>query len=155
VAGTGSSVVASNELHQSWGIFLDTNFDLYVADAAKNRIQLFRPGQLNGTTVAANKIPQNLRLNFPTDVILDADNHHGCVIRSGHGGFQCVIGCSVNRGSTQNELHNAYNLRFDSQGNIYVADEYKNRIQKFTLGTNSCSKCDRKLWVKIHCQTNF
>jgi len=60
---------------------------LYVAGAAKNRIQLFRPGQLNRTTVAANKIPQNFRLNFPTDVILDADsylymadNRHGCVI---------------------------------------------------------------------------
>jgi hypothetical protein len=149
VAGTGLAGGAANELNLPWGIFVDTNFDLYVADATNNRIQLFRPGELNGTTVVGNGIPNNLTLNFPTDVMLDADgylyiadNHNGRVIRSKGVEFQCVIGCSGRRGSAPNELKDAYSIRFDSQGNLYVADEHNNRIQKFTLATGSCGKCN-------------
>jgi hypothetical protein len=149
VAGTGSSGSKSIELKWPWGIFVDTNYDLYVADAANNRIQLFRLGEHNGTTVAENGIPKSLTLNLPTDVVLDAsgylyigDSYHGRVIRSGYGGFQCVIGCSGKRGSAPNELRDAYSIRFDSQGNLYVADEHNNRIQKFTLATGSCGKCN-------------
>jgi sugar lactone lactonase YvrE len=150
VAGTGSLGSKSNELYQPWGIFVDTNFDLYVADAANRRIQLFRPGELNGITVAGNGIPNNLGLDFPTDVILDADgylyiadNWNNRVIRSRYGEFQCVIGCSGKQGSAPNELHNAYNIRFDSHGNLYVAEEGNNRIKKFTLATSSCGKYNR------------
>ncbi len=152
VAGTGSSGKASNELSQPWGIYVDINFDLYVADADNHRIQLFQPGQLNGTTIAGNGIPQNLMLDFPTDVVLDADgylyiadNRHGRVIRSKSGEWQCVIGCSGRGGSAPNKLYTAYSIHFDSYGNIYVADEHNNRIQKFLLKTNSCGKYDRKL----------
>jgi hypothetical protein len=149
VAGTGLPGGKPSELNGPWGIFIDTNFDLYVADTANNRIQIFRPGELNGTTVAGNGIPNDLGLAFPTDVVLDAngylyigDNYHGRVIRSGYGGFQCVIGCSGSTGSAPHELLNAYSLRFDSQGNLYVADEFNNRIQKFTLASGSCGKCN-------------
>jgi hypothetical protein len=150
VAGTGSSGSKSNELDMPWGIFVNTNFDLYVADPGNSRIQFFRPGELNGTTVAGNGIQKNLTLNFPTDVMLDADgylyiadNHNGRVIRSKGVEFQCVIGCSGRRGSAPNELKDAYSIRFDSQSNLYVADEHSNRIQKFTLATSSCGKFDR------------
>jgi hypothetical protein len=149
VAGTGSSGSKSNELKWPWGIFVDTNFDLYVADAWNNRIQLFRPGELNGTTVAGNGIPKTLTLNHPTDVILDAngylyiaDDHNDRVIRSNGVEFQCVIGCSGKRGSAPNELQYAYSIRFDSHGNLYIADEFNNRIQKFTVATGSCGKCN-------------
>jgi hypothetical protein len=149
VAGTGSPGSKSNELDMPWGIFVNTNFDLYVADAVNNRIQLFRSGELNGTTVAGNGIPKNLRLKFPTDVILDADGylyiadtHNHRVIRLRDGGFQCVIGCSGKRGSAPNELQYAYSIRFDSHGNLYIADEFNNRIQKFTVATGSCGKCN-------------
>jgi DNA-binding beta-propeller fold protein YncE len=150
IAGTGSQGSAANQLCQPWGIFVDTNFDLYIADAINNRIQLFRPGELSGTTVAGSFVPQNLTLNLPTDVILDADgylyiadNEHRRVIRSGHCGFECVIGCSGKSGSAPNELNKPYSIRFDSHGNLYVADEFNHRFQNFILATNSCSKCNR------------
>jgi hypothetical protein len=151
IAGTNSFGTASNQLYSPWGIFVDTNFGLYVADARNHRIQLFRLGQSNGETVAGNEISQNLYLNLPTDVILDAvgylyiaDDHNGRIIRSGHGGWQCIIGCSGSKGSAPNQLQEAYSLRFDTRGNLYVADEYNNRIQKFTLETKFCGKCKGK-----------
>jgi hypothetical protein len=157
ITGTRSVGVGVNEFSSPWGIFVDTNFDLYVADAGNNRIQLFRLGQLQGTTVAGNGIPQCLTLNFPTDVVLDADgylyigdDHNGRIIRSGHGEWQCIIGCSGSKGSAPNQLNQAYSLRFDTRGNLYIADEFNNRIQKFTLATNSCGKYDEIIGIRIH-----
>jgi hypothetical protein len=155
IAGIGSTGVAANQLNGPWGIFVDTNFYLYVADAYNYRIQLFRLGQSNGETVAGNGVPQNLTLNFPTDVVLDADgylyiadDHNGRIIRSGHGEWQCIIGCSGSKGSAPNQLNLAYGLCFDTRGNLYIADEHNNRIQKFTLATNSCGKYNSKSTVK-------
>lgn len=116
-----------------------------MADAGNNRIQLFRPGQLNGTTMAGNGIPNNLILKLPTDVVLDADgymfiadNANHRIIRVGSTDYYCVAGCSGSDGSLPNQFNKAYSLRFDSQANMYVADELNRRIQKFLLVTNSC-----------------
>ena len=146
VAGTkGSTGSNSNELFWPWGIFVDINFNLYVADSKNDRIQLFRSGQLNGTTLAGKGIPNNLQLQFPTDVILDADgllyiadNQKHRIIRAGPDGYQCIAGCTDRSGSASNQFQIAYALRFDSYGNLYVADEYNHRVQKFSLATNSC-----------------
>jgi hypothetical protein len=147
VAGDGTSGAAINQLDNPWGIFVDVNFDLYVADAANSRIQLFQSGQLNGTTVAGAGIPNSLTLNLPTDVVLDADgylfiadNANNRIIRVGPTNYYCVAGCSSVSGTAPDQLYKPFSLRFDSQGNIYVADEYNYRIQKFMLATNSCGK---------------
>ena len=147
VAGTDSQGDTSEKLNGPYGIFVNTNCDLYVADVWNHRIQLFRSGQRSATTVAGNGVPQDLALRFPSDVVLDAngylyiaDNQNNRIIRSGHNEWQCVIGCSGTQGSAPNQLNRAYSLRFDSLGNIYVADEFNNRIQKFSLATHSCSE---------------
>ncbi|CAF3833859.1 unnamed protein product, partial [Adineta steineri] len=121
VAGASSEGLGPDQLNHPWGIFVDVNFNLYVADASNNRIQFFRQGELNGTTVAGNNIPNNLTLIFPTDVILDtegslyiADNGNHRIIRVGNGTFQCVVGCTGKSGSASNELNKTYGLRFDS-----------------------------------------
>ena len=149
VSGTGCRGIAQNELHEPWGIFVDTEFDLYVADAKNNRIQLFRPGQLNGITVAGNGTPGDLQLNFPTGVVADrndylyiADNRHDRVIRVKGGEYQCIVGCSGKSGSTANALQKAYAVQLDSRGDLYVADEENDRIQKFQLISRDGGKSD-------------
>ncbi len=52
VVGTGCPGPVSNMLYQPHGIFVDVNFDLYVADTYNNRIQHFAFNQSNGNTVA-------------------------------------------------------------------------------------------------------
>jgi sugar lactone lactonase YvrE len=151
VSGTSSPGSSSYELNHPYGIFVNNNFDLYVADTDNNRIQCFQSGEKNGTTVAGQGIPQNLQLNQPTNVVLDfdgylfiADNENHRIIRSGFGKFECIIGCTGQSGAASNELNKPYAIRFDSYGNLYVADEFNHRIQKFTLVTNSCGKCNMK-----------
>lgn len=149
VAGiSGSSGLSSNMLDHPYGIFVDINFDLYVADRDNNRIQLFKSGQLNANTVVINGTQGQLILNQPTGIVLDADNYLFIVDRENHriigsdfNGFRCVIGCSNSGGAIADRLQYPRSLSFDSYGNIFVFDTYNNRIQKFHFLTNSCSKC--------------
>lgn len=147
IAGTGTASSASNMLYNPNGIFVDTNFDLYVADHSNNRIQFFPLDQSNGITVAGSgSLTVTIALNRPCGVILDDDKYlfiseamNNRVIRSGPYGFQCLFGCSGG-GSATDQLNYPMLIRFDMFGNIFVADYSNNRLQKFVLMTNSCSK---------------
>ena len=148
VAGLGCPGSTSNMLYYPNGIFVDINFDLYVADCNNSRIQLFKSGQLNGITVAGNgSLNTTITLNWPTGIVLDADNYlfivdssNNHILRSGPNGFWCLFGCSGSWGSSSNELYHPQNMAFDSYGNIFVTDKENSRVQKFLLSTNSCSK---------------
>ena len=50
VASVGSSGASPDMLMNPKGIFVDINFDLYVADSGNNRIQLFKAGVSTATT---------------------------------------------------------------------------------------------------------
>ena len=148
VAGTGCNGNAMNMLDRPHAIFVDINFDLYVADSGNNRIQLFRSGSLDAITVAgAGSINVTLTLNYPSSVILDADkylfivdygNHR--IVRSGPYGFYCIVGCTGSSSSESNMLYKPTIMAFDSYGNIYVVDEFNHRIQKFLRLNNTNSK---------------
>jgi DNA-binding beta-propeller fold protein YncE len=148
VAGTGSADSASNTLDNPRGIFVDINFNLYVADCGNDRIQLFQSGKLFGITIAGNSsLNTTITLNCPTGIILDADNYlyivdsgNQRIIASGSNGFQCLVGCSGTSGSAANQLNNPWSISFDSYGNIFVTDQGNHRIQKFIFSINSCGK---------------
>jgi DNA-binding beta-propeller fold protein YncE len=148
VAGNGSSGSLSNMLNAPWGIFVDINFDLYVADSDNHRIQLFKSGELNAITLAGSEVPGTISLNQPSGIVLDADKYLFIVDRSSHrivgqdsNGFRCLVGCSGSFGLESNQLKKPYALSFDSYGNMFVSDDQNHRIQKFILSTNSCGKC--------------
>jgi len=148
VAGNGSCGSTSNMLNYPNGIFVDINFDLYVADSGNNRIQLFRSGQLNGVTVAGNESPNlTITLHNPTGVVLDADNYlfitdqyNQRIIGSGPNGFRCLVSCSGSPGSASNQLSYPVSLSFDSYGNMFITDNGNSRIQKFILLNNTLGK---------------
>ena len=146
VAGNGNLGNSTSMLANPFGIFVNADLELYVADSGNNRIQLFHPGQLNGTTVAGNSAPGTISLWFPTGVVLDGDGYmfivdcyHNRIVGSSSDGFRCVVGCSGS-GNAFNELLLPHSLSFDSDGNMFVADSQNNRIQKFDLSRNSCGK---------------
>jgi DNA-binding beta-propeller fold protein YncE len=150
VAGNGTAGFTSYMLNDPNGIFVDINLDLYVADSNNNRIQLFRTGQLHGTTIAGNgSLSTTIALNFPTGIALDADKNlfivdrwNDRIVASGPNGFRCLVGCSGG-GSASDQLHDPAYFSFDSYGNMFVTDWANSRVQKFLLMTNLCGKYDR------------
>ena len=147
VAGNGTYGSASDLLYAPYGIFVDIDLSLYVADNANNRIQLFRSSQLNGTAVAGTGAPGTIALFSPTGVVLDGNGYlfisdmvHHRIVGSGPNGFRCVAGCTETNGSAANQMAYPYSLSFDSAGNFYVTDSANHRIQKFFLASNSCGE---------------
>ncbi|CAF3926842.1 unnamed protein product, partial [Adineta steineri] len=145
-AGEDSSRSLLYKLKDPHGIFIDINLNIYLAEAGNGRIQLFSSGQENGATVAGCGFPQNLDLNNPTDVILDADGNlyiaergQNRIVRIGPSGYKYILGKQGTNKKLPDELNQPYSIRFDSYGSIYVADTHSDRIQKFTLATNSCN----------------
>lgn len=147
IAGSGISGNGTNALNGPRGIFVDINFNLYVADCYNDRVQLFPSGQMNGTTVAGSGAANAFTLYCPADIKLDADEYlyiieydgHR-VIASGPYGFRCIAACTGSSGSATNQLRGPCSLNFDSYGNLIVSDTDNQRIQKFLLATNSCGK---------------
>ena len=164
VAGTtNSDGSTSNLLCYPWGIFVDSNFDLYVADSANDRVQLFHYGDLNAITVAGDGSPTTtISLDYPRGVVLDADkylfivdqsNHR--IVGSGPNGFRCLVGCSGTGGSASDQLYYPLSMAFDSYGNLLIADTDNGRIQKFILSTNSCSKYGIILFKRLFSRKFF
>jgi len=139
---------AANQLYYPYGIFVDTNFNLYIADSTNNRIQKYAPGDINGTTVAGGSVASlTVTLTTPTAVILDADGYLFIVDKGKHriigsdaNGFRCIVACSGSAGSTTTTLYSPPAMAFDTDGNLYVVDWGNDRIQKFMLITTTCGK---------------
>ncbi len=146
VAGSGCQGQASHQLYFPTGIFVDNNLDLYIADSANNRIQCFKSGQRNATTVAGGPLNVGISLQAPTGIILDAesylfivDSYNNRIVGQGPNGFRCIVGCSAS-GNAEQQLSHPWAMAFDSYGNIYVTDSNNNRIQKFILASNDSGK---------------
>ena len=147
VVGTGCSGNAANRLSSPRGIFVTNNLDLYVADMDNDRIQFFRRGERNATTVAGNGVSGTIALNRPTGVVLDGDGYlfivdswHHRIVASGPAGFRCLVGCSGLAGSASDRLNNPQTLSFDTDGNMFVTDQDNGRIQKFLLCNGTCGE---------------
>lgn len=146
VAGNGSNGTGSYLLNQPRGIFVDGEFNLYVADRNNHRVQRFPYGQLEGTTIVGSAVPGTIELRFPMFIAFDADNYifiadsgHDRIVGSGPFGFRCVVGC-IGHGSAADTMDNPQMFYFDSYGNIFVVDRNNDRVQKFFLASNYCGK---------------
>ncbi|CAF0987415.1 unnamed protein product [Adineta steineri] len=141
-AGTGIKGIASDQLGGPRGIFVDVNWNLYVADYENNRVQLFQSGDSDGMTVAGStSLNPTITLNRPNAekylFILDTGNNR--IVGSSLNGFRCLVGCN-GEGSQSNQLNLPYSFSFDPSGNMYVTDSNNRRIQKFKYLKRDCDK---------------
>jgi hypothetical protein len=155
-AGIHSSGSAFNEFDQPHGIFVDVNFDLYVADCGNDRVQLLQSGELNGITVAGSTSPNpTINLACPTVIILDTDKNlfivdsdNNRIVGSGLNGFRCLVGC-YGQGSQSNQLSYPISFSFDRSGNMFVTDRENSRIQKFQYLESCFGKLRRRKRISL------
>jgi len=149
VAGTGSAGSSAAMFNGPRGIFVTSNLDLYVADCNNDRVQLFRSGQINATTIVGSGSNSTMTVDCPEGITLDADgnlfivssNQHRVITVGPRGNGRCVVGCTGSSGSAANQLSGPTTLSFDIEGNLFVGDSVNNRIQNFQLiDRNRCSK---------------
>lgn len=129
--GDGTAGNGTNGLSCPSGIYIDQNMALYIADYCNDRIQKWISGSSAGTTVAGG----NGQLNNPTDVIVDSYGTFYVLNSEGLYRFYpgSTSGTIVISFSTEN-----YGFKFDSVGNVYVADVLNSVINKYTVNSASC-----------------
>ena len=139
VAGNGFKDSTAITLSGPHGIFVDVNFNLYVADAYNNRVQFFRLGDLRGITLIKDS-PQT-PLSKPKSISFD-ENDNMFIVVSGLdriiqwniNGYRCIINCYSDKCS----LDEPMSFGFDTLGNIFVSDEMNSRYVKFLINKQSC-----------------
>jgi len=139
VAGNGTNGSADNQLNTPYGIFVDQNRTVYVADCHNNRIMKWFSGASVGIRVAGST-PTELRL--PTHIIVD-NNGYMYISEAGYNRIMrwgpnstfgiCIAACTGILGKSSNQLQGPHSLTFDSDGSLYVSDFSNHRIQKFQI----------------------
>ena len=163
VAGNGSAAYAGDggpatnaSLHLPMGVAFDGVGNLYIADTYNSRLRQVNPnGFIN--TVAGNGAKTfagdggaatSASLNSPTGVALDAfgnlyiaDKSNQRIREVGANGRITTVAGYGNAGysgdggpATNASLNNPVGVVVDASGNLYIADQFNNRIRR--VGTN-------------------
>lgn len=159
VAGGASSAIGNSGsspdlLKYPTGLFVDKNFDLYIADTENHRIQKWKPGATSGITVAGGNgnayslnpgtnISNPNQLSFPNDVYVDKNLN--IYISAGNDAriqkweLNSTTGITVaggnGQGSSSNQFSTTSSVFLNESGNIIVSDSWNKRIQKWKEGS--------------------
>ena len=146
--GDGKPGSSPTSLDHPTAIYVDDNFDVYIADTGNNRVQLLKDGQLNGRTFVGKDGDEiKFDIDRPTGLAMDKSGHlyilqhyHRRILRCSQTKCDCIIEQAQEDPSPSDYLHHASHLAFDSHGHLLVLDEGRRRIQRFNLTKNSCCK---------------
>ncbi len=154
-AGGNGSGSGLNQLNQAYGLTLDANGNIYIADSYNHRVIKFPAGSsstTSGTVVAGGNGAGSgaTQLNTPTDVAFDASGNMYVADFANHriqkfpaGSTSATSGTTVaggnGQGSTATQLNDPIGVYIDGSNNLYVADQHNHRIQKFPAGSTGAT----------------
>ncbi|CAF2121692.1 unnamed protein product [Rotaria magnacalcarata] len=140
IAGGHGRGGATNQLNYPWGLFVDDDQTVVIADMYNNRIIQWKNGDTtNGRVVAGGKGQGNRlnQLNRPRGVLVDkaTDSLIICDWMN-----QRVVRWSRRRATTQGKILidkiACWGLAMDEQRNLYVSDTRKHEVRRYKLGEN-------------------
>jgi sugar lactone lactonase YvrE len=144
--GNGTAGNGMNQLSCPYGIYVDRSMALYIADTCNGRIQKWLPGASAGITVAGG----NGQLVNPTDVIVDS---YGTIYVLNYWGVYRFYPGSTTGTLVVSSNTPSYGFKFDSVGNVYIADYSNNVIKKYTVNSTVCGaymSCYELYSVKVN-----
>ncbi|CAF2172639.1 unnamed protein product, partial [Rotaria magnacalcarata] len=138
VAGGNGGGGATNQLSDPYGLFVDDNQTVVIADTENNRIIQWKNGDAtNGQVVAGDKGEGDglHQLIYPTDVLIDKETDSLIICDRGN---DRVVRWSRRSGTTQGEILidniNCLGLTMDEQRYLYVSDTRKQEVRRYPLG---------------------
>ena len=142
--GNGRNGNAANQLNAPWGVFVDLEGNIYVADYLNDRVQKWAPGATEGITVAGGNGSGNAanQLYRPSGVFVDLEGNIYVADYSNHrvqkwapGATEGITVAGGNgSGNAANQFSRPRDVHLDLEGNIYVADYLNDRVQKWLHG---------------------
>ncbi|CAF1323900.1 unnamed protein product, partial [Rotaria magnacalcarata] len=138
VAGGNGYGGATNQLWSPYGLFVDDDQTVVIADHMNHRIIQWKNGDTtNGQVVAGGNGQGNglHQLDRPTDVLIDIETDSLIICDCGN---DRVVRWSRRNGTTQGEvlIGNIYcwGLAMDEQRYLYVSDYKKHEVRRYQLG---------------------
>ncbi|CAF3912178.1 unnamed protein product, partial [Rotaria sp. Silwood1] len=136
VAGGNREGSETNQLYWPWGLYVDDDQTIYVADYHNHRIVEWKSGATNGKVVAGGNEEGNgaHQLNCPIDVIIDKESDS--LIISDRGNRRVVRWPRQNgtRGETIISNIDCIGLTMDENGFLYVVDNEKHEVRRYKIG---------------------
>lgn len=152
--GDGGPAIKAN-LFNPWGLALDSNQNIYIADQLDNRIRKVTISTMIINTVAGSGVqgysgdggaPKLAALDQPNGIFINnlgyivvSDTGNGRVRISSKGAINTYAGGSTGGdggGPLTATLGNPTNVAWDSVGNYYIVDTANNRIREVDTTTN-------------------
>jgi sugar lactone lactonase YvrE len=149
-AGNGDGPLTAASFNLPSGITTDVSGNLFIADMGNNRIREITAGQIlstlagNGTTGFANGIASKAEFNSPVGAVADGsgnvyvtDNFNNVIRKITPDGVVSTFAGNGQPGfaegtGTSASFNSPAGIAIDNGGNLYIADEYNNRIRKIT-----------------------
>ncbi|CAF3460145.1 unnamed protein product [Rotaria socialis] len=138
IAGGHGNGDATNQFNWPWGLFVDDDQTVVIADYGNHRIIQWKNGDTtNGQVVAGGKGQGNglNQLGRPTDVLIDKETD-SLIICDGEN--RRVVRWSRRSGTTQGEILidniKCYGVAMDEQRYLYASDYVKHEVRRYQLG---------------------
>ncbi|CAF0970806.1 unnamed protein product [Adineta steineri] len=136
VAGGNGEGQELNQLHRPWGMFIDNDKSIYIADPFNHRIIKWKLNSNTGQVVAGGNGQgnQNNQLNEPRGVIFDKKNNS--FIISDKGNKRVIRYFDQNQTNQQIIISNidCWGLAIDKNGFIYVSDLENHEVRRWKQG---------------------
>ncbi|CAF1532370.1 unnamed protein product, partial [Rotaria sp. Silwood1] len=131
--GWGSEL---NQLNHPFGLYIDDDQTIYVADRGNHRIVEWKSRETNGKVVAGGNGEGNgtNQLNLPYDVIIEKESDS--LIISDQGNSRVVRWPHQNGTREETIISNITcdGLTMDDNGSLYVVDVGKHEVRRYKIG---------------------
>ncbi|CAF3445126.1 unnamed protein product [Rotaria socialis] len=138
IAGGHGGGYATNQLHWPYGLFIDDDQTVVIADYGNDRIMQWKNGNTtNGQVVAGGKGQGDglHQLDRPTDVLIDKETDSLIICDQRN---ERVVRWSRRSGTTQGEILidniKCDGVAMDEQRYLYVSDWEKHEVRRYQLG---------------------
>ena len=119
-----------------YGVVVDDDQTMIIADWGNHRIVQWKMGENNGQVIAGGHGQGNQRnqLNCPTDLLIDKQNNSLIICDRGN---NRVVRWSRNQGTTEGEILReniaCWGLAMDNQRFLYISDTKNNEVKRYSL----------------------
>ncbi len=151
ISGTNDAFGVAAQFNRPWGITIDTQDNLYVADYGNHTIRkITTSGAVStiagvpGTSGNTDGIGANAQFYFPAGIISDSQgklyvadtsNHRIRMVETSTGNVTTVTGSaagSVDGSTSDAQFNRPFGITIDGEGNLFIADTNNRTIRKIT-----------------------
>ncbi|CAF1098033.1 unnamed protein product [Adineta steineri] len=133
VAGGNALGQELNQLYHPFGIFIDENKNIFIADSTNHRIVEWKYNAKEGQIIAGRNGQGNRldQLNDPTDVIVDQKNQS--IIIADRWNRRVIQWLNQTQQILIGNIY-CWGLAMDKHGFLYVSDGEKNEVRRWKMG---------------------